>query len=302
MTTLAPKLDQFLQTHQLPDFYRDMIDQHWLPLAHKLVDLQVKQTMLIGINGAQGSGKSTMTEALALLLRHRFGKQVVTLSIDDLYLTRQTRTQLANDVHPLLQTRGVPGTHDVNLGLSLIQQLRSAEQHDAIAIPRFDKASDDRQPEADWPIHHGHVDYILFEGWCVGTPAQDEAQLIPPVNALEANEDSGAIWRSHVNKALTGSYQVLFSALDLLIMLEAPDFETIYQWRKEQEEKLRRQCPDAPFLMNDLQLTRFISHYERLTRHNLQQLPATADALYRLDRNHRIHSSSFRLEGSLCRS
>jgi len=301
MTTIESKLEQFLHSHQLPHFYLDIMHQHWLPLAQTLVDHQKKRTMLIGINGAQGSGKSTMTEALALLLRHQFDKQVVTLSIDDLYLTRQTRAQLAHDVHPLLQTRGVPGTHDIALGLALIQRLCRAKPHDATPIPRFDKANDDRLPEKDWPVHQGHVDYILFEGWCVGTPAQDEAQLTTPVNLLEAEEDQERIWRIHVNLALTGSYQVLFSALDLLIMLEAPDFETIYQWRKEQEEKLRKQRPDAPFLMNDAQLTRFISHYERLTRHNLHLLPDAADVLYRLDREHHIHNCRFRHEAVLCR-
>jgi D-glycerate 3-kinase len=74
---------------------------------------------VLGLCGAQGSGKSTLAAALARMLA-RDGTRTAILSLDDIYLTRAERLQLAREVHPLFATRGAPGTHDVALGLATI--------------------------------------------------------------------------------------------------------------------------------------------------------------------------------------
>lgn len=265
--------------------------KRWLPLAERLTTLHweaPQRTLLIGINGAQGCGKSTMSAALAYLLERVFGLQTLVLSIDDLYLTRAERISLAESVHPLLATRGVPGTHDIALGMRLIEALKAADQTTDVAIPRFDKAADDRLPEVRWPLHRGRPDLILLEGWCVGTPPQTDAELVAPVNTLERDEDGNGVWRAYVNRALTGEYRDLFSALDYLIMLRAPDFETVYRWRGKQEDALRASQPAGAFVMDEAQLARFISHYERLTRHALAHLPRFADLIYEFDDRHQV--------------
>ena len=225
--------------------------------------------LVLGLCGAQGSGKSTIAAQLAA----RFDSSAV-LSLDDLYLTRAERAALARDVHPLFATRGVPGTHDVALGIATIEALGRRE---TIALPRFDKAVDDRAPVDRWPEAPRDCALLIFEGWCVGAVAQDEAALAAPINALEAGEDAEGIWRRYVNAALATEYPALFAKIDLLALLMPPDWPTVLQWRIEQEEALRRARGAAAGVMNAAQLARFVSHYEQLTRHIWAEMPARAD-------------------------
>lgn len=250
-------------------------------------------TLTVGLCGTQGSGKSTLAAALKPLLEAR-GITVAVLSLDDLYLTRQERLALAESVHPLLRTRGVPGTHDVALGL---QTLRALAVRGVVALPAFDKSRDDRLPTHLWPTVQAPVQVIILEGWCVGAVA-DDASLAEPVNALERDFDADGTWRRFVNRSLAGPYQVLFAMLDRLILLKAPDFDVVYRWRLEQEHKLREQIAagggDLSRVMDDQQVRQFISHYERLTRHILQEMPARADVLVCLDELRRPLSISFK--------
>ena len=103
----------------------ELLNTLYLPMASWLAARQQNSPLVVGINGAQGSGKSTLTKILSMLLSQGFDKNVVSISIDDLYLTRAERQQLAEDIHPLFLTRGVPGTHDVELGKSILMQLHS---------------------------------------------------------------------------------------------------------------------------------------------------------------------------------
>lgn len=256
----------------------------YLPLAQWLVQRQQQGARVMGINGAQGSGKSTLCKILALLLQRQFGVRVAVLSLDDFYLTHVQRQQLAATVHPLLQTRGVPGTHDVTLAMSVLRALKAGQ---AARVPVFDKAVDDRVPEAQWRELES-VDLVLFEGWCVAARPQAETELIRPVNALEAGEDAEAVWRGYVNQQLAQAYQRLFALLDALIMLKVPDFANVFDWRALQEQKLRQARGMTAQSMDHAQIRRFIMHYERLTRHMLQELPARADVLLHIDNNHQI--------------
>jgi len=242
----------------------------------------------VGLCGAQGSGKSTLAAALAALLGAR-GLKVAALSLDDFYLTRAERQTLAKVVHPLLATRGVPGTHDVALALRTFERLASAG---VTPLPSFDKAIDDRRPDAQWPRLDGPADVVLFEGWCVGARPQPEAMLQAPINALERDEDANGTWRRYVNAALEGPYRPLFEGFDRLLLLQAPSFEVVFEWRREQEQKLARRLEasggDGRALMNEAQLARFIAHYERLTRHILAEMPSRADVLFALDAQRRL--------------
>lgn len=264
----------------------DLLTGLYLPIADWLVNHHTGSPHFVGINGAQGSGKSTFCRIIALLLSEGFGKRVATLSIDDLYLTHAERKQLSEKVHPLFITRGVPGTHDVALGLHLFQQLQQA--HGSIKLPQFDKSVDDRSPESDWPSIDLPVDIILLEGWCVGTQAQTEAELQTPINELERDEDSNGQWRQYVNQQLIHSYPALFDQLDTLVMLEIPDLGKVMEWRSLQEQKLRDKRGDNHGVMDGAAIKRFIMHYERLTLANLATLPQRANLLLKLDDNHQI--------------
>jgi D-glycerate 3-kinase len=276
----------FLKREALSPDYRGMIDTVLQPLAMRLAQRArlSDHMLLVGLCGAQGSGKTTAGAALVELLASQ-GLPAIALSIDDFYLPRAERAGLARRVHPLLLTRGVPGTHDVELAQATIDSLAGPEP---LLLPTFDKSIDDRVPRRAWREAAGRQRIVILEGWCVGAHPQTPAELAEPVNALERNEDPQGVWRGYVNAALAGPYRELFDRLAPLVLLAAPSFDVVRTWRSEQEAKLRERVigkgGDTGRLMDESQLLRFISHYERVTRHILAEMPARADHLITLDR------------------
>jgi D-glycerate 3-kinase len=252
----------------------------WSPLVQALaagIMAAATRPKLLAISGAQGSGKTTLTRLLtAELVRH--GVRAVSCSLDDFYLTHAQRAELAQRVHPLLITRGVPGTHDVALCRTTLTRIA----HEAVRLPVFAKGLDDRCAESAWPLA-GPADLIVLEGWCLGARPQGAAALVAPINALERDEDPDGRWRAFVNAALDGPYRTLFGGFDALIYLRVPDFDAVRRWRGEQELQL----PPAQ-RMNPAALLRFISHYERLTRWMLHDVPDRAHVTVALDSDHRI--------------
>ncbi|WP_340264632.1 kinase [Sphingobium mellinum] len=234
--------------------------------------------VVLGLCGAQGSGKSTLAAGLKQGFE-RSGVPTALLSIDDLYRTRAEREALARTVHPLLRTRGVPGTHDIAIGIDAIARLDRGEP---ALLPRFDKGADDRLPESGWQRAEAGTRLLLLEGWCVGARPQQAAALAEPINALEREEDAQGVWRHFANDALAGSYQALFGRIDRLVLLAAPSFDVVLRWRAEQEEALRRSVPGGDGVMTDAALARFVQHYERLTRHILAEMPGRADLVIEL--------------------
>ncbi len=257
-----------------------------------------RSPLVIGICGAQGSGKSTVTEALESRFRAE-GYRVASLSLDDLYLGRATRKKVAAATHPLFATRGVPGTHDVALGIATLDSLSQPKQ---TLLPRFDKAQDEPFPVEQWEAIDGPVDLILFEGWCVGAMPQSDAELAEPINALERERDQDRGWRDHVNALLDGVYRDLFGRLDLLMMLAAPSFDIVTSWRIEQENSLRKKLTAEgralPATMMDAgQIAEFVQYFERLTRQILKEMPDRADLVIRLASDRRITSFSRKKRG-----
>ncbi len=285
-------LNPFLSQHKLPEAYRHDAEKWFAPVAAELAEIQKKhgKTLVVGINGSQGSGKSTLADLLALMLGDHYGLNVIALSIDDFYYTRKQRQALAREVHPLMATRGAPGTHDVELAIKTIQSLCNNE---ATSIPRFDKSIDDRFPEEQWDQVTSKVDIVLFEGWCLGAEPQPEDKIQAPANDLERDEDPHGIWRYYVNQQLRDVYPKLFKLVDTWIMLKAPSFDCVYQWRLEQENKLRemlsRSSSSTSKVMDETSIKRFIQHYQSVTEHLLETLPAKVNFLFELDENRKIN-------------
>jgi D-glycerate 3-kinase len=257
------------------------------PLAARLLERR-SGPILYGLCGAQGSGKSTLAEVLRANLAAA-GVAAAIVSIDDLYLPGQRRAALARDVHPLLRTRGVPGTHDLGLADAVIgAAARDAE----IRLPRFDKSQDEPYPSEDWPIVRGPLDVLILEGWCVGARPQTAQQLVQPVNELERKEDADSRWRSWVNAQLGGDYRRLFERLDILALLAAPTVAVVAGWRREQEHDLRRTLAagglDSSKTMSDAQVGRFVQFFGRITGHILAEMPRRADVVVNLDDQRRV--------------
>ncbi len=285
-------IDDFMRRHALPEGFRAMIAQHYEPLVHWLANrARSTDRFLLGVSGAQGTGKSTLAEYLGMALSPKLGN-VAVLSLDDFYLTRAERRALAETVHPLLATRGVPGTHDTGLLQHYLDALQALPAGDTLLVPRFDKATDDRAPEAAWTRISGPVPLIILEGWCVGTQPQTGRELDRALNPLERDEDPDARWRRFVNESLGGAYANLNARLDALIYLQAPSFERVFGWRLEQERKLAARSSGVR-IMSESELARFILHYERLTRANQRVLPRVADVVMHLDHDHACVSTDF---------
>ena len=124
---------------------------------------------VIGISGAQGSGKSTLAAELVAQLQQR-GVKAAAVSLDDYYLSQAQRQHLANQVHPLLKQRGVPGTHNIQ---QAIRDAKAVLAGQRVALPQFDKASD----EPGIALAPQQLDILLVEGWCLGVAAQTAAEL-----------------------------------------------------------------------------------------------------------------------------
>lgn len=252
---------------------------HPVGFPHALVEAALQAALSIrtqgvpvfGITGLQGSGKSTLAAQVAALARSR-GLRVAVLSIDDFYLRKAKREALGREVHPLLATRGPPGTHDVALALRTLDALRAGEP---VALPRFDKLGDDRLAESSWE-RIDRADLVVFEGWFLNTPAEDATALAEPVNELERDEDPDGIWRRFCNDALQRDYPALWARIDRLWFLQPPGFAVVPEWRWQQEQALQARDPSRK-AMGRMQVERFVMHYERISRQALRMLPALAD-------------------------
>ena len=276
------QVETWARAQGIPCPSEGLVADYYVPMSRWLAEHVIDQTVIVGLSGAQGTGKSALAALLKTLLEQAFGLRVAVLSLDDLYLTRATRRRRAEAFHPLLVTRGVPGTHDVEQGLDVFRSLRAGE---SVALPRFDKATDEPFPRRDWPLWKGRCDVVLFEGWCVGARPQRPEELSAPVNELERLEDPSGDWRWYVNRQLGSVYQALFSELDLLVLLRPRDFDAVYAWREQQEAKLREK--GGAQVMTPEEVRRFVMYFERVTRFIWEEMPERADATVYLDDDHR---------------
>jgi len=292
----------FLKQHQLTEAYLVQAEQWFAPLINETLSLlsaAPEKTLVIGINGCQGSGKSTLANYLrtTLVLAHNI--ESICVSLDDFYLTKDDRLALADSTHSLLSTRGVPGTHDAALA---IQQLSTLIKQDSgrVELPVFDKSHDDRDG-AHPQIVELPIKVIILEGWCLGAEPQTAAQLEAPINTLESQQDANGQWREFVNQALANEYAELFALVDCWLMLKAPSFDCVYQWRMEQEQKMAKQLgvnflsddrKSHPGIMSTIELQHFIDHYQRITEHGFATLPKKMHHLYELDTQRKIINHS----------
>lgn len=293
---------QAIEDHRLPSDFHNTVEEFYWPLAQSLgssikgqLGKKGKQPTVIGIQGSQGSGKSTCAAFLTLLLESECQLKVLATSIDDFYLTRGERQQLAQERHPLFETRGVPATHDVDMISAMLDRVTAGESLSSkwpLEVPVFDKSIDDRAPRSLWQRIEHPIDVIILEGWCVGITAQDEESLVKPINELEQLEDHNGVWRSTVNQALRTGYKELFERLDILVALQAPSFKCVLGWRQLQEQKmiakLKAQGRSIDNAQTAEQIKRFISHYQRLTEHALATMPELADYVLWLNEHHQF--------------
>ncbi|HKP64299.1 MAG TPA: hypothetical protein VJV78_46500 [Polyangiales bacterium] len=297
LTRARAVLDELLQQLELAGAPRELVETQCLPIARVICERAQQRRVTVGIAGAQGTGKTTLATLVHVILSEGFGLRSVVVSLDDYYLPRAVRQTLARDVHPLLVTRGVPGTHDVQALQAALRRLRTSE---AVELWQFSKALDDRLPETR--TVEGPFDVVLFEGWCVGARPCSEAELSKPINALEREEDRERHFRRYVNAQLAGPYTALWAEVDMLVYIAAPDLRAVHEFRSEQERRLRLSAPGSPGLMDDAQLLRFIQHFERITRSMLRDTPDYADVVVRVDADRRTLALEIPVQNTIDRN
>ena len=167
-----------------------------------------KKPYFVGLAGGQGTGKTTISSIIKIILEKYFKLKVFKISIDDFYKTRKERIALSKKVHPMLLTRGVPGTHDINMMLDFIKKSKS-KKFKTMKLPNFNKAIDDRFPKNKWNKINKRPDIIIFEGWCVGARAEPNKILKKSINSMEKANDQKLIWRKYVNQQLKTKYKKL---------------------------------------------------------------------------------------------
>ena len=289
------KYFEFLKSQEIrSEPFRDKAGQFnnfYMPLANMINNNYKKKTLCVGLTGSQGSGKSTISYILKIILKERFNLNTVNFSIDDFYKTLHERREMSNKVSPLFLTRGVPGTHDTKLLYKSLKNLKSLK-FKKIRVPKFDKSIDDRVPKKKWLYIKKKPDVVIFEGWCVGVEAQSKKDLSYPLNSLEKNKDKKKIWRTRVNHEIKKNYKKIFNLIDKYVFLKVPSFKYVFKWRLLQEEKLRI-TSSGKKTMSNIEIKNFIMFYERLTKHMLKNFSKKSDCIITIDNRHRLKSLRF---------
>ena len=273
-----------------------MIKSFLIPISFWIAKkVDKKQPLIIGLAGGQGSGKTTISSILTLILQKYFKLNVFKVSIDDFYKTRKDRRLLSKNKHHLLMTRGVPGTHDIDLMLSFFKKIKN-KNFKRLKIPTFNKAIDDRYPKNLWYKIESRPDVIIFEGWCVGARAQTVSQLKKSINSLEKTQDQSIKWRTYVNNQLKTKYELLFNQLDGLLYLKAKNFNLLREWRLKQERKLWVQTKNKKNIkiMSSGDVINFMQTYQRITQQMFKDALKRSSIIMNLNSNHQIEKIKFK--------
>ena len=251
------------------------------------------KTLFLGLSGGQGSGKTTITGILKIILNKFFKRNVCITSIDHFYKTFNERNMMSKQTHPLFKTRGVPGTHDTRLIKKFFHNIRK-NKFKEFKIPKFNKSTDDRMKNKYWSKIIRKPEIVILEGWCVGAKPQSNSLIKKPVNILESKEDRKLIWRKRVNEKLKKEYKKLFSMIDHFIFLKVPNFNMVFKWRLLQEVKLKKRSHSNKKIMTYNQIKRFIMFYQRITLQMLKDLSKSASIVMLLKKNHEIKKVLFK--------
>ena len=251
------------------------------------------KTLFLGFSGGQGSGKTTVTGILKIILKNFFKREIYVSSIDDFYKTLKDRKKMSYTIHSLFKTRGVPGTHDINL-IKKFFVLIKRKKFKKFKLPKFDKSIDDRIKKKYWFNLKKRPEIVILEGWCVGAKPQPHILIKKPVNDLEKIEDRNLIWRKFVNKKLKNEYKKIFAKIDHFIFMKIPNFKMVFKWRLLQENKLRKKLDAKKKIMSYNAVRRFIMFYERITLQMTKDLSKSASVVMLLKNNHEIKKILFR--------
>ena len=273
-----------------------MLKSYLIPLCFRIAKKNNKiKPLIVGFAGGQGTGKTTITSLISLILKKYFKLNVFKISIDDFYKTRNERKILSKTKHPLLMTRGVPGTHDYRIISNFFKKVKN-KKFIALKLPKFDKSIDDRCKKKFWYKVKSKPDIIILEGWCIGAKAEKNQNIIKPINLIEKEKDPNLVWRKYVNTQLKTNYKNLFKQLNEIIYLKAPGFKLLQKWRTKQEKRLVSKSKNKKNLkiMSEGDIINFMQTYQRITQNMFKDAPKYASIIMKLNSNHQINSIKFK--------
>ena len=237
------------------------------------------------LSGSQGIGKTTLLKLIKTIFKKKFNKKILSISLDDFYLDKKEREKIATNIHPLLKTRGVPGTHDIKYLLDTINRFDKSKY--PIDLPLFDKLSDSRKKTQK--LIKTKCDILILDGWCVGCPAISRKYLFSNINTLERKFDNNGKWREYYNRLLINKYSKVFGKFNSVIYIKAPSFKHVLSWRIKQEKFLRKLSKkDKSSGMSPKEIERFIQHYEKITKWMLKKMPALANIVLYVNKDQKI--------------
>jgi len=271
-----------------------MIKSFLIPLCFWISKkAEKKRPYFVGLAGGQGTGKTTISSLIRIILTKYFKLNVFRISIDDFYKTRNERINLSKRVHPMLLTRGVPGTHNINMMLSFFKKSK-IRKFKRFKLPTFNKAIDDRYNKNKWYDLKMRPDVIIFEGWCVGAKSEKSISLKKSINSMEKLKDKKQVWRKYVNDQLKSKYKKLYSQLNCLIYLKAKNFSLLQKWRLKQERKLWVKSKVKSKIMSRGDVLNFMQTYQRITQNMFKKMPKYASIILNLNSNHQIKSAVYK--------
>ena len=251
------------------------------------------ETLFLVFCGGQGSGKTTATRILKIILTKFFERRIHVSSIDEFYKTSKDRNKMANEIHSLFKTRGVPGTHDINLVKNFFNIIKK-KKFKKIKLPKFKKAADNRLKKKYWYNIKQKPEIVILEGWCVGARPQSSSLIKKPINILEKYEDKNLKWRKYVNEKLKKEYKFFFEMIDYFIFMKIPKFKMVFKWRLLQEIKLRQKSYSNKKIMSYNEIKRFVMFYERITLQMKKDSNKSASVVMLLNKNHEIKKILFK--------
>ncbi|MEA5514487.1 glycerate kinase [Nodularia sp. UHCC 0506] len=257
LNSIFPTFSQFCQTNlnKPPVEMLGVLQDLWLPLGIKLASQRqgLGRPLIQGILGGQGTGKTTMCQILGLILQH-LGYRTLCLSLDDLYKSYSDRLVLTQQ-DPRLIWRGPPGTHDLDLGLNLLDQIRQGKS--PVSVPRFDKSAHHGAGDRTTPEIVKDIDIVLFEGWFVGVrPVDPDVLNYAPPPILTAED---RVFARDMNRRLS-EYLPLWQRLDSLIVLYPTDYRCSMVWRQQAEQQM---IAAGKLGMSDAEIEEFVNYFWR---------------------------------------
>ena len=260
-------------------FSKSYICKYILPIIQYIDKTHDKKFI---ISGSQGSGKSTLSKLIKIIIEKTSSKKVMLLSIDDYYLSKIDRYNLSKQIHPLLITRGVPGTHNIKKLKEHLGQFKKKQF--PIITPTFNKLKDDISKKTKV---FNKADILILEGWCCGAKPIENKFLKINLNKVEKELDKDFKWRKYYNSKLKNEYQQIFKTFDRIIYLQPLSFQFVLKWRYAQEKNNAKKTKTKNF-MNKNTTKNFILYYEKLTKWMIKNMPDKADMLIKVDKEQKI--------------